>query len=250
MRTGLLLMVFLGVMLGISFPAVAQLNVIAGYDLSGLRNTQMNGIINDYNAADTKVELAFKQVKVLHGFVAGFRYGYDWGGLEITFSKRSTRRIGDYYNVHIKTDTVFDEKGEVEDLINISENANIDVNYDIKTISLTKEFGGNIRIGGSLDYNIYTYSVKYDPRDPGPSKLRKFKSHQTTWGSKLFIGAHLTNSTRMSFSVRAYYQWIWSANSLDNFETMFDKSKPDCTYCSERPHSIGISIIINNGLQP
>ena len=242
MRTGLMLMVFLGVMLGISFPAAAQLNAIAGYDFSGIRNTQMNGIINDYNAQPhLPRSLTLKPVKVLHGFVAGLRYGYEWGGLELTFSKRSTRRIGDDYSVFIDSTKFRNETN--------TEIADIDLNYDIKTISFTKEFGGDIRIGGSIDYNIYSYSVKYDSRT-SPSKLKKIPSNQPTWGSKLFIGAHLTNSTRMSFSVRAYYQWIWSDNSLESFELEFDQNKSVCTYCSEQPHTFGISIIINNGLQP
>ncbi|NND06640.1 MAG: hypothetical protein HKN87_09690 [Saprospiraceae bacterium] len=238
-------------------PAAAQWNVIAGYDISGLRNTQMNGIINDYNLKQTssylemnQVSLAFKQVKVLHGFVAGFRYGYDWGGLEMTFSRRSTRRIGDDYNVVLEVD----EESEVTDTIigmtflkptNFGD-ANIDLHYHIKTISLTKEFGGAIRIGGAIDYNIYTYEVIYKD----PPITNRLKKNQYIWGSKVFVGAHLTNSTKMSFSVRAYYQWIWGDNSLSEFETDFDKTKAACTYCTERPHSIGLSIIINNGLQP
>lgn len=248
MRTGLLLMLFLGVMLGISFPAAAQLNVIAGYDISGLRNTQMNGIINDYTAQQPRqVSLALKPVKVLHGFVAGFRYGYDWGGMELTFSRRSTRRIGDDYQVTSDSIMVNDGMSKKE---GVPERSNIDLHYHIKTISLTKEFGGLIRIGGAIDYNIYTYEVIYNSKAQSPT-LTNFDLNKTTWGSKLFIGAHLTNSTRMSFSVRAYYQWIWGDNSsLNEFETTFDRTKPACTYCRERPHSIGLSIIINNGRQP
>ncbi len=209
-----------------------QWNVIAGYDISNLRNTGMNRIIDEYNAGHPERSLAIKRVNILHGFVAGFRYGYEWGGMELAFIKRTTRRIGDDYDVALM-DGAF-------------ERSNIDLNYDIKTIALTKEFGGDIRLGGSLDYNIYTYSVKYSSRED----LRDFRSHQHTWGGKVFLGAHLTNSTRMSFSVRAYYQWIWSMNNLSNFEDRLDVTRTDCTSCHEKPYSVGISIIINNGLQP
>ena len=230
------------VAVGGTSPLFGQWNVIAGYDISHVSDVRVNRLISSFNEIHPERTLTLKPARILHGFMAGFRYGYDLGGLELYYSKRATRRIGDDYDIlyeNRKYDP--DMEGSEQFLIEASD---LDLFYDIKTITFLKEFGKTIRFGASLDYNIYTHEINYIH-----DKIRDFKVNQDIWGSKVFMGVHLTNSTRMSFSVRMYYQWIWDQVDLAPLESVLFPMQDSCTECREQPHTIGLSIIINNGLQ-
>ncbi len=232
-RTILSFLVAAFVML-VSGHVSGQIHLIAGYDLSYIKNTAMNSIIADANSGQEKEpSLYLKDVRYLNGFVVGGRYASDLAAFELTYAKRFTRRIGDNYTFEIR---------DMNDSLLDKTTTDIDLYYDIQTISAGMEFGRIIRIGGSIDYNIYTNEVLYlDVNDP-----RDFKTRSQTWGSKVFIGANLAPESVVNFSVRLYYQWLWGYNDVSEFENKFLGT--DCTYCRERPYSFGFTFLINNML--
>ncbi|MBK8505626.1 MAG: hypothetical protein IPL46_27575 [Saprospiraceae bacterium] len=206
----------------------AQWNAIAGYMVSSADADPVNQLLQAYNV-EHKPSLPFKDIKVLNGFTAGIRYHYPLGAFEMVYNRRFTRRIGDQFH-----DTAPDFTGR----------SNADFFYEIRTFSMVSEFGGVIRMGASLDYNTYLMEMKF--AEPEPSN---FKIKQRPLGSRFFIGTHIKNRPNLSFSVRAFYQVLWSDISTEELMQNLELTKDLCTDCNFRPSTIGLSIIINNGVQ-
>jgi hypothetical protein len=205
----------------------AQWNAIAGYMVSSADADPVNLILQAYNLAH-KPTLPFTEIRILHGFTAGVRYHYPLGAFEMVYNRRFTRRIGDGF--------------QIDSLPAVRTNA--DFYYEIRTFSYTAEFGKTIRIGGSIDYNTYLSELKYE--DP---KYQDFKIKQHSFGSHLFLGTHLANRHNLSFSVRAYYQFIWDNISSRSLRSRLKLLEDDCTGCDFKPGTFGLAIIINNGPQ-
>lgn len=220
----------IGLILLISLQASAQWNAVAGYKIRSVRETNINQLIQAFNTQQPDNSLALKDVDILHGFAVGLRYGYEYGAFELLFNKSFTRRIGDFYKFK-NPDTGLDLR------------SSIDLYYDIKQISLGTEIGSGFVLGGSIDYDVVKYELDFDN-----GSLRDLKSSQNTWGSTLYAGLHLANTNRISFSIRAFYQWYWDHLELGSVAEFF--SLPEaCDGCVDRPHMIGLSVLINNGLQ-
>jgi len=217
--------------------ADAQLNAIAGYDISYTDVGPVNQMLSAFNEKYTGT-IDFKDVNVLHGFAAGFRYHYDLGALELVYNRRFTRRIGDQFVSKAEESPMVEER-----LLPTGTNA--DFFYEIRTLSLGTEFGGAFRIGGTLDLTNYLMQMDYD--DP---KYKDAKVKQHPLGSRVYVGAHLENRRNISFSVRGYYQFFWSDVSTLAIRQRLDLlDDDDCFDCTFRPTSFGITIMINNGLQ-
>ena len=207
----------------------AQWNAIAGYLVSSANADPVNLLLQAYNVKHNPT-VAFKDIRVLHGFTAGVRYHYPLGAFELVYNRRFTRRIGDQFR-----DTSADFEGPT----------NADFFYEIRTFSMLSEFGGVIRIGASLDYNTYLMEMKFD--EPGTDD---FKIKQHPLGSQFFIGTHIKNRPNLSFSVRAFYQVLWSDITTGILQNALGLSvDTECDACNFKPSTIGLSIIINNGVQ-
>lgn len=207
----------------------AQWNAIAGYMVSSADADPVNQLLQAYNMGH-RHSVPFKDIKVLNGFTAGVRYHYPLGAFELVYNRRFTRRIGDQFR-----NTSVDFTGPT----------NADFFYEIRTFSMVSEFGGVIRMGASLDYNTYLMEMKFD--EPGTDD---FKIKQRPLGSRFFIGTHIKNRPNLSFSVRAFYQVLWADITTGQLQKDLKLAEDsECSGCDFRPATIGLSIIINNGVQ-
>ena len=209
--------------------ATAQWNAIAGYDVMGAGIDQFNGLLNAINDKQAAPEKLAKPINLLHGFIAGVRYNHPLGAVELLYRRSLTRRRGEMYEF---------------ELVNVDE---IDFSYRAAAWSLNFEFGKGLIVGGSIDYNILAQRVKYD--GAGSDRFRSFKDKQYSWGNRIFIGIHISNTDQISFTLRPFYQWHWSKTNLNDFRNHLMLGEDICEVCLEQPKSFGISLIINNGPQ-
>jgi hypothetical protein len=216
----------------------AQLNAIAGYDIMQPGLDQFNSLVRTFNAAHPETELAPRPIQALNGFITGLRYGHEFGAFEVFYRRNLTRRRGNEYLL-----TASGTDG-IERLVDVDR---VDLSYAISAVSLNLEFGKGIIIGGSIDYNIFAQKMTY--RGTGANEFRNFKNSEHTWGNRIFIGLHVRNSSRLSFSLRPYYQWYWSTLANSALRDKLGGPTESCLPCRERPRSFGLSIIINNGPQ-
>lgn len=205
----------------------AQWNAIAGYDISNADAGAYNRILHDFNKAYDNSK-PFTDIKVLHGFTAGLRYQYRLGAFELAYNRRFTRRIGDDFNIEN----------------DITTRTNADFFYEIRTFSYTAEFGGALRLGASIDYNTYLTEMKY-----AQTRYKDFKIKQHNVGSHVYLGTHIANRDNLSFSVRAYYQFIWDDLSARSLRERLKLLDDECLDCKLSPGTFGLAIIINNGPQ-
>ncbi|MCB0665793.1 MAG: hypothetical protein KDC80_08235 [Saprospiraceae bacterium] len=222
---------FSGILWLTSSQVWAQWNAIAGYELSTADAGPVNQMLQAFNNQHVHT-LGFKDIKVLNGFQAGLRYNYDLGAFEMTYNRRFTRRIGDYF-----------ENVKAVGMGN-TENSDADFFYEIRAYSFVSEFGGALRLGFSLDYNTYLTEMRYE--EP---TIRDVKIKQRPLGSRFFIGTYVKNRPNLSFSFRLFYQTLWSDISTAPIRDALNLPEELCTDCSFRPSTFGISIMINNGAQ-
>ncbi len=211
----------------LALPSVAQLNAIAGYDISYLDVPRTNRLLEAFNDLHPEGFRHFNSLTTLHALLAGLRYNYDQGALELSFKKGLSRLGADNFSVQgITTD--------------------LDVHQNVETISLLSEWGKGLTFGASLQFNRFKHRLNYLD---GGTDIKDFRSTQNRWGSMVFVGAHLASSSSISFSFRPYFQWFWKDVNLHSFANELGVGGDDCTDCTERPYAIGIAIIINNGAQ-
>ncbi|NND34262.1 MAG: hypothetical protein HKN76_16875 [Saprospiraceae bacterium] len=99
-------------------------------------------------------------------------------------------------------------------------------------------------MGGSVDYNTYLTELKYAHED-----FRDFKIKQHGLGSHLYIGTHIANRKNLSFSLRAYYQFVWDALNTRALRDRLDLQDDNCGACEFSPGTFGLTILLNNGPQ-
>ena len=206
---------------------LAQWNAIAGYDISNADAGAVNQLLHAFNDQYEHTK-PFTDIRVLHGFTAGFRYQYRLGAFELVYNRRFTRRIGDVFQIDSLP----------------ANGTNADFFYEIRTFSYTAEFGRGVTVGGSIDYNEYLTELKYDL-----PKYRDFKIKQYTLGSHLFVGTHVANRHNLSFSVRAYYQFNWDNLTTRNLREKLELVNDEPETYEYNPGTFGLTIIINNGPQ-
>ncbi len=211
--------------------ASAQWNAIAGYDVMHPDITQFNHLMRRFNEKYPQTEKALGKINFLHGMIVGLRYQYDLGAVELAYRRSMTRN---------RSERILGYRSQGRTL-KVDE---LSLNYDLAAWSFTFEWGRSFIAGISLDYFTFKQKIKYDGDG---DVLRNYKDSQHTWGHRIFVGAHLANTQHISFSVRPYYQWYWSATNLNNLYT--EILSEECISCLEQPHSFGVSIIINNGPQ-
>lgn len=206
----------------------AQWNAVAGYEVSSADAGAVNQVLQAFNT-DFGPTVPLTDIRVLHGFTAGLRYKYPLGAFEMVYSRRFTRRIGDHFNI---------DRGSIQGIT--------DVNffYEIRTFSLITEFGRTVTTGASLDYNTYHTEMDYVT-----ASFHDVKIKQRPLGSRFFMGVHLANRPNLSFSVRAFYQTLWTDLSTRQLRQDLQLEESTCETCHFRPSTFGLSIIINNGRQ-
>ncbi len=204
---------------------IAQLNAIAGYDISAPNAGIVSSVLQDFNRKYDPT-VAFKDIRILHGFTAGLRYHYELGAFELAYNRRFTRRIGDYFS-------------NVQEMSTFTD-ANFF--YEVRAYMLSTEFGGAVRLGASIDLNTYILDMDYSA-----DSFRDVKVKQRPLGNHLFIGGHLKDRFNLSFSFRLYYQFIWSDLTVASFRNQLALSP--CSSCSFRPSTFGFTLILNNGEQ-
>ena len=225
----------------------AQWNTIAGYELMRPGLDQFNHLLNTINDGQENPEELAAEIKYLHGIMVGLRYNHSLGAVELAYRTGLTRRRGKAYSVQYGEMDIEDSNGMVIGTMPLNaEIQNLDFLYRLSAFSLNLEFGRTVTFGGSLDYNTTAQRVKYSSNSVG---LRTFKDTQHSWGNRVFIGAHLANTQHISFSVRLFYQWHWTAGSLTPLRDRFFLPEDVCSTCLEQPKFFGLSIIINNGNQ-
>lgn len=207
----------------------SQWNAIAGYEISNADAGGVNQVLQAFNMEfDHTVSLT--DIRILHGFTAGLRYHYDLGAFELTYNRRFTRRIGDEY---LGLDSRM-----------LTARSNVNFFYEIRTFSFTSEFGRAITIGASIDYNTYLTEMDYVQ-----ASIRNVKIKQRPLGSRFFIGTHIANRPNLSFSVRAFYQTLWSGMTADQLSRDLNLEEIPCENCNFQPSTFGLTILINNGRQ-
>lgn len=206
----------------------SQWNAIAGYEISSADAGGVNQVLQAFNTRfDHTVSLT--DIRILHGFTAGLRYHYDLGAFELTYNRRFTRRIGDEY---MGLDSRM-----------LTARSNVNFFYEIRTFSFTSEFGRAITIGASIDYNTYLTEMDYVQ-----ASIRNVKIKQRPLGSRFFIGTHIANRPNLSFSVRAFFQTLWSGMSTNQLRQDLTLDEIECENCFQ-PSTFGLTILINNGRQ-
>ncbi len=215
-------------LLGNAALCCGQFNAIAGYDLSTTTVAPLNQLLMAFNESQPGRTRSFRNINVLHGFVVGGRWATNSAATELTYRRRAVRRKGDFLTVP-------------------GRNGFTDANfiYDIRTVALSAEAGGTVRLGGGINYNSSNALMNYLS-----AGFQDVRWRQYSMGSHLFAGVYVRNSRQLSFSARLTYEWIWSDLSLSELAGSLSVADPGCLYCRFRPSSFGLTILINNGRQP
>lgn len=206
-----------------------QWYIIAGYDISYEDSPQLNLLVDAFNEKYPDITDDMKYFRVMHGVVAGGRYDFGTSALEIGYKRRFSRNIADDVN--------FDDK------IQSTIKTDIDVFFDVGTWYTSMEWGAEtVSIGVGVDYNTYKYKIGFGRDDV----FTNYKLKRSTWGSKVFLSFELSQTKSIGYGIKPYFQWSWDTVNIEPFA---DKllGPGECSPCTEKPYSFGISFLIYNG---
>ncbi len=227
LRTMRCVLLSLAFVFGSSTCSLAQWQLIAGYDISGFESQNLNQFLVSFNQSYPATTESFSKMRVLHSLIAGVRYQHDLGGVELTYQRGLARRSVD----GIRLTDLSQGQGPVDLFLNTN------------TISTGMEWGRDFTVGFALDYSL----VKYEILEEANLIISDQQDRDESWGCKLFFAWLLSQSERVSFSLRPYYKWIWSDLDFSSVGSAPLDESIRCGPCSDRPKIFGLSILIHNG---
>lgn len=211
----------------IGLVSEAQINIIAGYDVSPASVSALDEVLKDFNETYQHVD-PFGEIRIMHGFIAGLRYKHRIGAFELAYyrhlnSQNSTRSLVPVNDANLISDT--------------------DFFYEMRTYSFATQLGHEVHIGANIDRNTFVTEMDY-----GNSAIRDVKIKQRNWGGRLFAGLTLGRRTNISITTRVFYRFLLSDLPTSSLREAVGLGA-ECTTCNFRPEVFGFSIIINNGPQ-
>lgn len=194
----------------------AQLSIKTGYIFNYTNPTQYNKVVQQFNADNTLENQAFSDLHILHGFLLGLRYDWEYLAFEFGWNNKFKN-----FNTQVS--------GEEQDLF-----------YRVNSLSFGIENTFNhFGYGASIDLNQTI--VKF--RETRTGSKRKILN-EFNWSTQLYVAINTKGVSAMRLSFRPFIQIPLTKVKLDNFDQELNNGN---STEQESAPVFGLKILFING---